>query len=89
MKLYNTIIAFDVYVVAESEESARAAAMVHIREGLNASHSVALEIKASPVRAGWQMERPLVGEDVSDADFERIKGKTTQQVHDLLNKKRP
>lgn len=89
MKLYNTIIIWDVYCVAESEETARAAVRQHIREeGLRASEEVGLEVrKPTEVRAAWEAERPIVASDISDTDFDTLKGKTTSQVFSMLHMK--
>lgn len=85
MKLYNTIIAFDCYVFAESEGAAIDALNEMIKSGeVGGTHRKALELRASPVRKEWQDERPLVAADVSDADFERLRGKTIQQAHEML-----
>ncbi len=79
-KLFNTIIVWDVYAIAEDEADARAAAIANILEGLPASEQVAREVGKQAVRAAWVNEKPLVGSAVSDEDFEKIKGKTCEQV---------
>ncbi len=89
MKLFNTCVVWDIYTVAESHEAARAAAEAMIKSGeLNPSESVALEVKReNEVREAWRNERPLVGQDISDADFEKLKGKTTHDVFAMLHVK--
>lgn len=91
IRLLNVIVAFDVYCVAGSEATSDAnainAVMELIRSGeINASHFKALELRASPVRPQWTDQHPIVACCVSDADFEKLKGKTTQEVYDLLTK---
>lgn len=91
MKLYNVITVFDVYAVAESEEEARLAVLGAIRaadEPLDVSESTALESREDKnVRTAWRDQRPLVGNDVSDDDFAKLKGKTTSEAHAMLYKK--
>jgi hypothetical protein len=89
-KLFNTIIVYDVYTWAENEEDANAAALAMIRdheEPEPPSEQNSLEVNRQPVRAAWLAKRPIVGAAVSDADFERVKGKTCEQVHAELTKK--
>lgn len=88
MKAFNTIVVFDVVCIAESEEAAQAAVLALIRdqaEPLAASESTALEArKPTEIRKQWVNERPIVGADVSDEDFETLKGKTVMEVHAML-----
>lgn len=90
MKLFNVIIVWDVYCAAESHEEARKAAMEFIThevpaERLPPSESTALETREERnVRQAWRDEKPLVGNDVSDTDFEKLKGKTTLDVFKML-----
>jgi hypothetical protein len=89
IKLLNTIVMWDVYCVAgagpDAEANACAALLDLISRGeINTSCQKALEIRVSPVRPQWRDQRPIVAADVSDEDFARIKGMTTQQVYDLL-----
>lgn len=88
MCLMNTIITWDVYCVAYKEESAIAAVQNAILNGsIAASHLKALELRVSPVRPDWRDQRVLVAEDIGEVDFLKIKGKTTQEVYDLLTKR--
>ncbi len=89
MKIFNVIAVFDVYCVAESEEMAREAVMQMIhREAEPASEQNALEVtKAREVRAAWENKNPFVAADVSDEDFETLKGKTTAQTFAMLHEK--
>lgn len=92
-KLYEAIVVWDVVVWAESEEDAKAAVLSNIQAGLMGdielppSEQVARNIGVRPPRAAWQGQKPLVGAAVSDADYERVKGKTCQQVWEEINKK--
>jgi hypothetical protein len=92
MKLYNVIIVWDVCAVAESPEAARSAVLAFIRDQndpLKPSEQTALETRnAREIRAAWTGEKPLVGEDVSDADFELLKGKTSMEIFEMLNTKK-
>lgn len=91
MRLYNTIMVFDVYCVAESPEEARATILEAIRDGeqpLDPSEQNALPVsREREVRDAWREEKPFVGATVSDEDFERCKGKTTFEVFKMLHVK--
>jgi len=89
--IYNTIIVYDVYVVAESPEAARAAALELITsDALPPSEQMVLAVaKEAQIRAAWRGESPIVGADVSDADFERVKGKTVLDAYNMLHTKQP
>jgi hypothetical protein len=91
MKIWNIIKTWDVYVLAETPEEALKAVGLHIRqEGLRASEEVAIETREERnVRAAWRDEKPMVADDVSDADFERAKGKTTIEVFNMLHVRDP
>ena len=89
MKLYNVVKTFDVYAVAESPEEARAVVETFIRqEGLPASDEIAIEATdPRHVREAWHEQRPMVADDVSDADFDQLKGKTTMEIFKMLHVK--
>ncbi len=91
MKLYNVVKSWDIYVVAESPEAAREIADTFIRqENLEVSDEVAIETKHErDVRDAWKEQNPLVANDISDADYERVKGKTTLQTFEMLHKRDP
>ncbi len=87
MKLYNVIILFDVYAVAESGEAARDAVMQFISNGdLPPSESKAIESREERnIRQSWRDQKPIVGADVTDDDFEKkIKGHTTIEIYQSL-----
>lgn len=79
---------YDVYCVANSEEEANAAALSLVRaaeDPLVPNEQVANECrKAKEIRQKYETERPLVGADVSDEDFETLKGKTNAEIHAML-----
>jgi hypothetical protein len=88
VKLFNVIVVFDVYCAAETEESARAAILETIATGQEPSESNALEVtKAREIRAAWENASPFVAADISDADFETLRGKTTAQTFSMLHEK--
>jgi hypothetical protein len=91
MKIFNTVIVYDVYCVAESPEHAREAALANIRDAadpLPPSEQVALEVRAErEIRAAWAESGPLVGADVSDGDFAKLKGKKMMEIFAMLHKK--
>lgn len=85
MKLYNVIVNFDMYVVAESPEAAREALQAWVAEGNEPSESVAIEThRENSIRAAWRDKPPLVAADVTDAQFETLKGRTTATTYALL-----
>lgn len=91
MKLFNTIIVYDCYVLAESEEEARAALLANIKADLEPPSSEnAIETREERnVREAWRDKKPMVGDMVSDADFNRAKGKTTIEVFNMLHVRDP
>jgi hypothetical protein len=90
MKIFNTIVLYDTYVVANSAEEARKALKDWIHEGLNPSEEKAMEARDERnIRQSWRDQKPLVGGDVSDDDFEKhIKGHTTVEVFQHIYTKR-
>ncbi len=91
MKMWNVIKVWDVYCLAESQEEAEKAAEVHIRqENLEVSQSNAIETREERnVRQAWRDKKPLVADDVGDADFDRVKGHTTIEVFNMLHVRDP
>jgi len=91
MKIYNVIVVYDVYCVAQTPEAAREAVLQMIRgsdEPLEASTSAEPEVtEQKQIRAAWENERPIVGADVSDADFAKLKGKTVTETFAMLHTK--
>lgn len=85
MKLYNTVIVFDVFVVAETPEAAREAALGALREDLAPSEQVATEVtRPNTIRAAWANQPPFVAADVTDADFATLQAKDTAAVYAQL-----
>ena len=83
MKLFNAIAIFDVFIVAESSESARATLLKWIRdEKLPPTETRAFESRMeNSIRASWCDQKPLVADDISDSDFENhVKGHTTLEI---------
>lgn len=91
MRVHNVIVVYDVYAVAETPESARAAILGAIASNeLQPSDQNAIPVNHErSIREQWRTEKPFVGEDVSDADFERCKGKTTLDIFNMLHTKPP
>jgi hypothetical protein len=90
MKLYNTIIIHDVYVIANDAAEARETVKTWIKEGLQPSEETALEARDQRnVRQSWRDQKPLVGGSVTDKEFEgQIKGRTTIEIFEHLYMKR-
>lgn len=92
MKLFNVIVIYDVYVVAESGEAAQAAILDVINSSdLKPSETVGFEVtREQAIRARWRDEKPFVAADISGADFAKLKGKTTVETFtDLYTKVAP
>ncbi len=91
MKVFNTIVIYDDYVIAENHEDARAAVLAAIAEGDPPTEQTALEARSeNNIRESWRDKKPLVGAAVSDEDFAKCKGKTTAQIYkDLYASKAP
>ena len=89
MKLFHTIVIFDAYVVGNGHEDARATLLHWIREEkIKAVEETALEVSADrEIRPSWHEQNPYVSSEISDADFEKLKGKTTMEIYNLLYKK--
>jgi hypothetical protein len=89
MKLFNVIAIWDFYTVAETPEKAREALLTWIAEGVKPSEIVAVEANREiAIRSAWREQPPLVADDVSEADFKQLKGKTTIEIFEQLYTKR-
>lgn len=90
MKVFNAIVMFDCFVVANSPEKAREAVKVWIKEGMTPSEEVAREVRDErSIRSSWRDQKPLVGDDVSDLDFNKhIKGHTVIEIFQHIYQKR-
>lgn len=86
MKVHNVIVVYDVYAVAETPEAAREAILGAIAAGeLNPSDQNAIPVNHERnIRESWREQKPFIGADVSDADFETCKGKTTLDIFNML-----
>lgn len=90
MKIYNAIAIWDCYVVSETSEKAREALLVHIAEGMEPSEIVGVEANQErAIRNSWREQKPLIGADISDTEFETLKGKTTIQAYRVIYTKQP
>lgn len=96
MKLWTVITMFDVMVVAEDADDAKAA-MVKLLHNFNPNEPdkmlrpeiVATEAsKKHSIRRSWEKVSPLVSGGVPDDDYERIKGKTTVEIFQHIYTKR-
>jgi protein gp37 len=90
MKLMNTIVVLDVYVAvddaAEPQDAVNAViALVQTGELAPSTTNVLEVTKSREIRAAWLKERPIVGASVADADFEKLKGKTVEEVFAMLH----
>ena len=77
MKLYNAIVIYDCYVVANDPQEAREAVKAWIKDGMQPTEESAPEVRDQrSVRQSWHDKTPLVGASISDAEFESLKGVT-------------
>lgn len=79
LKLYNTIAIYDVYTVARDNETARMALLNAINSGdARPTEITSTEIRRQgSIRSSWLDQPPFVAGDVTDAEFETLKGITT------------
>lgn len=94
MKLFQTIIIFDVIAAANSEDAAKAALLALVRdqaEPQGVNEIIAREItQEREIRIAMRGAKPIVGADINDADFETIRGQTNMQMFErLYTKKAP
>jgi hypothetical protein len=78
LKLYNTIAIVDVYFVARDGVSARDALIAAIASGdAKPTEVTAMEIRQQgSIRSSWIEQKPFVAADVTDDEFESLKGVT-------------
>jgi len=90
LRLYNTIAIFDVYTIARSDESARDALLAAITSGdAKPTEITATEIRAAnSIRASWIDQSPFVASDITDEEFETLKGITTSASFERFYLKR-
>jgi hypothetical protein len=89
LRLYNTIVIFDVYTVAKSPEAAREAILAAITSGEKPTEAVVKEVTmVNSIRSSWCEEKPFVAADITDEEFESLRGSTTQQTYERLYTKR-
>lgn len=82
LRLYNTIVIFDVYMISRSPEEARKALLESIANGdAKPTEIVAKEITApNSIRSSWLDQTPYVAGDISDGEFEDLRGITTSDA---------
>lgn len=78
LRLYNTIVIYDDYVIAKSNESARTTLEATILAGeIAPTESIAKEVTmANSIRSSKTEGKPLVAGDVTDEEFETLRGIT-------------
>ncbi len=90
LKLYNTIVIFDDYVVAKSGEEARAALIAGIADGsVQPMEAVAKEVTMkNSIRTSMVEGKPLIASDVTDAEFDTLKGITNSAAFEKFYMRR-
>lgn len=78
LRLYNAIVIYDDYVIAKSGEAAREALLAAVAAGdLSPMEIVAKEVTmANSIRTSKVEDKPLVANDVTDEEFETLRGIT-------------
>lgn len=91
LRLYNTIIVYDVYTVGHTEEAARESLLAAILSGeAKPTETIAREVTMSnSIRTSWLEQKPWYASDVSDDEFEQFKTMTTSAVWDRFYKRQP
>jgi hypothetical protein len=90
LRLYNTIVIYDVYMIARSESAAKEALAQSIASGdARPTEIVAKEVTTTnSIRLSWANEAPFVAADVNDAEFETLKGITTSLAFERFYNRR-
>lgn len=84
LRLYNTIIIFDVYTIGRTAEEARATLLAAIAAGdAKPTEMVARELTArGSVRESWVDQPPYIASDVTEEEYKDLKGITTAEAFD-------
>ena len=90
LRLYNTIAIFDVYVVSRSSKTAREALINAISSGdIEPTEITATEIRRQEsIRSSWLDQPPFIADDVTEAEFEKLRGITTSAAFTRFYEKR-
>jgi hypothetical protein len=90
LKLYNAIAIFDVYMVSRDGNLARESLISAIASGdVEPTEVTATEIRQQgSIRASWLEKSPYIATDVTDAEFETLKGITTSAAFDRFYTRR-
>jgi hypothetical protein len=91
LRVYNTIVIYDVYTVGHTADSARDSLVAAIASGdAKPTEIVAKEVtSANSIRASWVEQTPYVAADVTDDEFESIKGNAVGAMWAKLYTKAP
>jgi hypothetical protein len=89
LRIYNTIVVFDVYTVARSPEAAREALIAAIAAGEAKPTEIAAKevTMVNSIRQSWTETSPYVAADVTDEEFETLRGITTLAAWDRFYKR--
>ena len=92
LRLFNTILIFDVYVVARTAETARECLLAAIRQAddpQQPSESVARDVTMkNSIRQSWVEQKPLYASDVTDEEFEANRPYGTMELYERFYEKR-
>lgn len=90
LKLYNTIAVIDVYFVARDGIAAREALIAAIASGdVKPTEITAMEIRQQgSIRTSWIEQKPFVAADVTDDEFETLKGVTVGAAYERFYNRR-
>lgn len=90
LRLFNSIIIFDDYVIAKSSEAAREALLAAIASGDVAPMEIIAKetTMANSIRSSKTDGKPLVAADVTDEEFETLKGITNSAAFERFYTRR-
>ena len=81
LHLVNVIVVFDAYVVAHSPEEAKAALIELIQQGEPPTSVVHFDkiARIEDIRSDWKDQKPIVAAPVTDQEYEKYLGSTTEE----------
>lgn len=88
MKLYNCVLQYDVYIVANSAQEALDACAGIVARGEPPTDKVTYDIRTlRDVRVDWRDQMPFVSPQITDEQYAPLSELTTEGVFDALASK--
>jgi hypothetical protein len=86
MKLYNCVLQFDVYIVANNAQEAIDACTGIIQRGEPPTDKVTYDIRTlRDIRVDWRDQQPFVAPSVTDEQYAPLADLTTESVFNALS----